>query len=91
MAIGVRPENKLALEVGLEIGKTGGIKVNEYLQTSDEDIYAVGDAIEVKHYINGAESLIPLAWPANRQGRIVTYYSRYSSKTIYWSSRNIYS
>ncbi len=71
MAIGVRPENKLALEAGLEIGKTGGIKVNEYLQTSDEDIYAVGDAIEVKHYINGAESLIPLAWPANRQGRIV--------------------
>ena len=71
MAIGVRPENKLALEAGLEIGKTGGIKVNEYLQTSDKDIYAVGDAIEVKHYINGAESLIPLAWPANRQGRIV--------------------
>ena len=71
MAIGVRPENKLALEAGLEIGKTGGIKVNEYLQTSDENIYAVGDAIEVKHYINGAESLIPLAWPANRQGRIV--------------------
>lgn len=71
MAIGVKPENKLALEAGLEIGKTGGIKVNEYLQTSDKDIYAVGDAIEVKHYINGAESLIPLAWPANRQGRIV--------------------
>ena len=71
MAIGVKPENKLALEAGLELGKTGGIKVNEYLQTSDKDIYAVGDAIEVKHYINGAESLIPLAWPANRQGRIV--------------------
>ena len=71
MAIGVKPENKLALEAGLELGKTGGIKVNEYLQTSDKDIYAVGDAIEVKHYINVAESLIPLAWPANRQGRIV--------------------
>lgn len=71
MAIGVKPENKLALESGLEIGKTGGIKVNEYLQTSDENIYAVGDAIEVKHFINGLEVLIPLAWPANRQGRIV--------------------
>ena len=71
MAIGVKPENKLAMEAGLEIGKTGGIKVDEYLQTSDKDIYAVGDAIEVKHYISNAESLIPLAWPANRQGRIV--------------------
>ena len=71
MAIGVKPENKLAMEAGLELGKTGGIKVDEFLQTSDPDIYAVGDAIEVKHYLSGAESLIPLAWPANRQGRIV--------------------
>lgn len=71
MAIGVRPENKLAIEAGLEIGVTGGIKVDEYLQTSDPNIYAVGDAIEVKHYLSGGESLIPLAWPANRQGRIV--------------------
>ena len=71
MAIGVKPENKLAIDAGLEIGKTGGIKVNQYLQTSDENIYAVGDAIEVKHYINNLEVLIPLAWPANRQGRIV--------------------
>lgn len=71
MAIGVKPENKLAMEAGLDIGKTGGIKVDKYLQTSNADIYAVGDAIEVKHYINGAEVLIPLAWPANRQGRIV--------------------
>jgi len=71
MAIGVKPENKLAKEAGLEIGKTGGIKVNKFLQTSDENIYAVGDAIEVKDYIMNEDVLIPLAWPANRQGRIV--------------------
>ncbi len=71
LAIGVRPETSLAVGAGLETGKTRGIKVNEYLQTSNEDIYAVGDAIEVKNYINGNEALIPLAWPANRQGRIV--------------------
>jgi NADPH-dependent 2,4-dienoyl-CoA reductase/sulfur reductase-like enzyme/peroxiredoxin family protein/TusA-related sulfurtransferase/rhodanese-related sulfurtransferase len=71
MAIGVKPETKLARECGLEIGKTGGIKVDSYLQTSDQNIYAVGDAIEVKGYTAGNESLIPLAWPANRQGRIV--------------------
>ncbi|WP_319372045.1 CoA-disulfide reductase [uncultured Ilyobacter sp.] len=71
MAIGVKPENDLAKEAGLEVGKKGGIRVNQYLQTSDENIYAVGDAIEVKHYLSGEESIIPLAWPANRQGRIV--------------------
>ncbi len=71
MAIGVKPENDLAKEAGLEIGNKGGIKVDEYLKTSDENIYAVGDAIEVKHYLSGEESVIPLAWPANRQGRIV--------------------
>ncbi len=71
LAIGVKPENKLAKEAQLEIGTTGGILVNEYLQTSDENIYAVGDAIEVSHYVNNTKVLIPLAWPANRQGRIV--------------------
>ncbi len=71
MAIGVKPENKLTLEAGLDIGVTGGIKVNHFLETSNPDIYAVGDAIEVKHLINNKEVLIPLAWPANRQGRIV--------------------
>lgn len=71
LAIGVKPETKLAIEAGLEIGETKGILVNEYLQTSNPDIYAVGDAIEVAHYINGKKVLIPLAWPANRQGRIV--------------------
>lgn len=71
MAIGVRPNIRLALEAGLEIGPTGGIAVNEQLQTSQPDIFAVGDAIEVKHYVSGTPTYIPLAWPANRQGRIV--------------------
>ncbi|KUO67594.1 MAG: CoA-disulfide reductase [Clostridia bacterium BRH_c25] len=71
LSIGVRPNNALAKEAGLEIGVTGGIKVNEYLQTSDPDIYALGDAIEVTDYISGNPALIPLAGPANKQGRIV--------------------
>ena len=71
LAIGVKPETKLAVEAGLEIGETSGILVNEFLQTSNPDIYAVGDAIEVAHFINNKKVLIPLAWPANRQGRIV--------------------
>ena len=71
LAIGVKPETKLTVEAGLEIGETRGILVNEFLQTSNPDIYAVGDAIEVAHYINNKKVLIPLAWPANRQGRIV--------------------
>jgi NADPH-dependent 2,4-dienoyl-CoA reductase/sulfur reductase-like enzyme/rhodanese-related sulfurtransferase len=70
-AIGVKPENTLAKAAGLDLGVTGGIVVNEFMQTSDENIYAVGDAVEVSHYINQAKVLIPLAWPANRQGRIV--------------------
>ena len=69
MAVGVRPETDLAQSAGLSLGKRGGIEVNEYLQTSDENIYAVGDAIEVKHMITGEKALIPLAGPANRQGR----------------------
>ncbi|MDP4106059.1 MAG: CoA-disulfide reductase, partial [Bacillota bacterium] len=71
LAIGVKPENELAIGAGLEVGARGGIKVNEHLQTADPDIYAIGDAIEVKDYINGRPTQIPLAWPANRQGRIV--------------------
>lgn len=70
-AIGVKPENGLARAAGLELGVTGGIVVNDFMQTSDPNIYAVGDAIEVSHFINKAKVLIPLAWPANRQGRIV--------------------
>jgi CoA-disulfide reductase len=71
LAIGVAPENKLAKEAGLELGLRGATRVNERLQTADESIYAIGDAIEVKDYINGQATHIPLAWPANRQGRIV--------------------
>jgi NADPH-dependent 2,4-dienoyl-CoA reductase/sulfur reductase-like enzyme/peroxiredoxin family protein/rhodanese-related sulfurtransferase/TusA-related sulfurtransferase len=70
LAIGVRPETKLAKEAGLEIGERGGIKVDEYLRTSDPNIYAVGDAIEVKDFVNEENTLIPLAGPANKQGRI---------------------
>jgi CoA-disulfide reductase len=70
LSIGVRPENELAKTAGLELGERGGIIINEYLQTSNEDIYAVGDAVEVVDYINGTKAMIPLAGPANRQGRI---------------------
>lgn len=71
LSIGVRPENELAVDAKLDVGERGGIQVNEYLQTSDPFIYALGDAIEVKDYINGKPTMIPLAWPANRQGRLV--------------------
>ena len=70
LAIGVRPETKLAQEAGLEIGDQSGIKVNANLQTSDPDIYAVGDAIEVQDYVLGDAVLVPLAGPANKQGRM---------------------
>ncbi|GHH96636.1 CoA-disulfide reductase [Neobacillus kokaensis] len=70
LSIGVRPENELAKTAGLELGERGGILVNEYLQTSNEDIYAVGDAVEVVDYISGTKAMIALAGPANRQGRI---------------------
>lgn len=69
VAIGVKPESNLAIEAGLETGSFGGIKVNEYLQTSDPDIYAVGDVVEVKDFVCSANTQIPLAGPANRQGR----------------------
>jgi NADPH-dependent 2,4-dienoyl-CoA reductase/sulfur reductase-like enzyme/rhodanese-related sulfurtransferase len=71
LAIGVRPETVLANSAGLEIGKRGGIRVDEHMRTSDPDIYAVGDAVEVKDFVTGQWTLIPLAGPANRQGRIV--------------------
>lgn len=70
LSIGVRPDARLAREAGLEIGETGGIKVNEYLQTSDSDIYAVGDAIEFPNPVSGRPALAFLAGPANKQGRI---------------------
>ena len=71
LSIGVRPETNLARAAGLTIGPAGGIAVNDYLQTSDESIYAIGDAIEYRHPITGKPWLNYLAGPANRQGRIV--------------------
>ncbi len=70
LGIGVRPENKLAVDAGLEVGPRGGIRVDDHLLTSDPDIYAVGDAIEVTDFVSGAPTQVPLAGPANRQGRI---------------------
>ena len=70
VGIGVRPENRLAVESGLEVGPRGGIRVNAHMQTADPDIYAVGDAIEVVDFVTGEPAQVPLAGPANRQGRI---------------------
>jgi NADPH-dependent 2,4-dienoyl-CoA reductase/sulfur reductase-like enzyme/rhodanese-related sulfurtransferase len=70
LALGVRPDITLAKTAGLEIGERGGIRVDEHMQTSDPDIFAVGDAVEVRDFVTGQWSLIPMAGPANRQGRI---------------------
>ena len=70
LAIGVKPETALAKAAGLELGPRGGIKVNDRMQTSDQNIYAVGDAVEVTDFVTRQPALIPLAGPANRQGRI---------------------
>jgi len=70
MAIGVRPETSLAKQAGLDIGLLGGIKTNLQLQTSDPVIYAVGDAIEEQDFVTGKPTIVPLAGPANRQGRM---------------------
>ena len=83
LAIGVRPETTLARGAGLELGSTGGIHVNDYLQTSDPSIYAVGDAAEVTQTISGKQALIPLAGPANRQGRM-------AADNMLWGERSAY-
>ena len=70
LAMGVRPESELARSAGLEIGELGGIRVDSRMRTSDPDIWAVGDAVEVRNRITGQWELTPLAGPANRQGRI---------------------
>jgi NADPH-dependent 2,4-dienoyl-CoA reductase/sulfur reductase-like enzyme/rhodanese-related sulfurtransferase len=70
LAIGVRPEVELAKTGGLAIGSLGGILVDDQMRTSDENIFAVGDAVEVQNFVTAAQGLIPLAGPANRQGRI---------------------
>lgn len=71
LSIGVRANSKLAVDSGLEVNQRGGIIVDEYLQTSDKDIYAVGDVIEVNDFVMGGKTMIALAGPANKQARIV--------------------
>mgnify|MGYP003623219522 CR=1 FL=1 len=71
LSIGVRPEIKLAKEAGIELGSSGGIKINDYMETSATDVYALGDAAEVYHPVIEKYTLIPLAGPANKQARIV--------------------
>ena len=83
LSIGVRPVVSLAVEAGLEIGPRGGIKVNEYLRTSDSSIYAVGDAIEYPHPVDGRPWLNYLAGPANRQARIVADNMVFGDKVRY--------
>ena len=70
MSIGVRPTLQLAIDAGLDIGEAGGLLVNDKLQTSDPDIFAAGDMVEIEHRVNNKKVRIPLAGPANRQGRI---------------------
>lgn len=70
LAIGVRPESSLAHEAGLEVGPRGGLKIDRHARTSDPDIYAVGDMVEVTDTVTGEQTLVALAGPANRQGRI---------------------
>jgi NADPH-dependent 2,4-dienoyl-CoA reductase/sulfur reductase-like enzyme/rhodanese-related sulfurtransferase len=70
MAVGVKPDTRLAREAGLEIGPTGGIRIDDQMRTSDANIFAVGDAVEVREFTSGLPALLPLAGPANRQGRI---------------------
>lgn len=71
LAIGVTPDTALAKEAGLELGIKGSIVVNDRMETSVPDIYAAGDAVQVKHYVTGQNALISLAGPANKQGRII--------------------
>lgn len=70
ISVGVKPRAQLAREAGLQIGELGGIRVDEYMQTSDPHIWAVGDVVEVRNVITGQWQLLPLAGPANRQGRL---------------------
>lgn len=71
LAIGVMPESHLAKEAGLQLGMKGAIAVNDRMETSAPDVYAVGDAVQVKHQVTGEDAVISLAGPANKQGRIV--------------------
>jgi NADPH-dependent 2,4-dienoyl-CoA reductase/sulfur reductase-like enzyme/rhodanese-related sulfurtransferase len=88
LSIGVKPDTKLALEAGLQLGKARGILVNEYLQTSDENIYAVGDAIEFINPITGNSMPTYLAGPANKQGRICANNMVLGNQQKYYGSIN---
>lgn len=83
LSIGVRPDNRLAAQAGLEVGKSGGIRVDTHLCTSDSNIYALGDAIEFRNPITGKPMLIPLAGPANKQARIVADNIAFGNKRVY--------
>lgn len=83
LSIGVRPNSELAKNANLEVNQRGGIVVNEYLKTCDENIYAIGDAIEVVDFVNGKKTMIPLAGPANKQGRICANNIIYGDKETY--------
>ena len=82
MAIGVKPDVQLAKDAGLETGERGGIIVDNQMKTADPAIYAVGDAVEIKDFVGGFSTVIPLAGPANRQGRIAAD-NIFGRKTIY--------
>lgn len=71
LSIGVRPESKIAKEAGLKLNQRGAIIVDKTMKTSDENIYALGDVVEIMDFVNKKPTMIPLAWPANRQGRLV--------------------
>ncbi len=83
LSIGIRPNGELAKAAGLQQNKRGGIIVDKYLQTSDESIYAIGDVIEVEDYVNKVQTMIPLAGPANKQGRIVANNILTGNKEVY--------
>ena len=71
LSIGVRPNSELAKEAGLELNQRGGIVVDEYMRTSAKDIYAIGDVVEIEHFVDKTKAMIPLAGPANKQGRLL--------------------
>lgn len=86
LSIGVRPENRLAREAGLRLGARGGIVVDDRMRSSDPDIYALGDVVEVLNPVTGRPTMIPLAGPANKQGRIVADNIVFGDKSTYSGS-----
>ncbi len=81
LSIGVRPDTTLARDAGLELGLRGHIRVNPFMQTSDPDIYAAGDAIEIKDFVSGEATAVPLGGPANRQGRLAADHIFHAEQT----------